>query len=259
MIALCLLGKAQDGDFTLGARSRGMAGIGTVHGDGMSLFNNIGGIGLMDKSVAAISYQNRYGIPAFRVVGLSYIHHSSFLNAGLSFFRFGDELYNQQKVGIGIGNKLGMVSLGASANVIQYRIEGLGSRQVFIMEFGGIVTVLPKLKLGAHIFNINLATLSDVESVPVIMKIGIGFEPNESLLLSGEIRKDPDQPTNLILGLEYQIIDGIYARTGFQSEPQIAAFGVGTILANFQFDYAYNIRNPLGGIHEITLNIFLSN
>ena len=248
--------SAQDGSYTLGARSAGMGGASLTIGDEYSLFNNVGALGRLDHHSAFASYQSRYGIPEFQVIGAGGIYHSPIGNAGIGFYRFGDELFSQQRLHLAFGNKLQMVSLGVGIDLIQYAVSSVGTRQVLAIQFGGVAEITPKLFFGAHIFNLNQADLN-VETddrVPTVMKGGISYRPTEELMLNAEVEKDLDFDEKIKVGIEYQIVSRVFMRTGISTDPKTASFGVGFHPKNLAFDYAFSNDNRLGNAHEVSFS-----
>ncbi len=250
----CLFVRSQDGKFNLGARSAGMAGASLTLSDGWSAFNNVGGLGALTEATVNVSYQNRYDVSALQVVGLAYTHPTEWINGGISFYRFGDDLYSQQKLTFSIGNSIQMVSLGGGISIVQYRLESIGVKQVTVFEFGGIAEIIPELVIGTHIFNISQTDLNETESVPIVMKIGISYRPVSSLMINTELVKDLDLSESLVFGLEYELIPLIRIRSGIDTRPRSASFGLGFYLKGFSLDYAYSMRDPLGSINELSLS-----
>ena len=255
LIVTCLY--AQNGDFRLGARSAGIGGASTTITDGWSIFNNVGAMGALDYSTGLLSYQNRYDVSAFQVVGGGYVHHTDLVNAGISFFRFGDNLFNQQKMTLAVSNTFDMVSLGLGASVVQYSIETLGNQQAIVLEFGGLAALTEQLTLGAHAYNITQARLSDEETLPTVLKAGLAYTPIDALLISAEVQKDLDFDAIMKIGLEYEIIEKVWVRTGFSTEPFKSAFGAGWQWKAFQIDYAFSDQTDLGAIHELSLTYLI--
>lgn len=247
--------NAQTGNFNLGARNAAMAGASLTFGDEYSLFNNIGGLGSVENHAAFVSYQNRYGVSQFQVVGAGAIYAAPFGNTGLGFYKFGDDLYSEQRAHIAFGNKFQMVSLGVGVDLLQYNISTIGTHRAFAIQFGGIAEINSQLRFGAHIFNLNQAEINNEtgEKAPTVMKAGISILPSNELILNVEVEKDLDFDEVVKAGIEYRIIDKVYVRTGISTEPFLGAFGVGFHPKNLKFDYAFSNDSRLGGIHEISV------
>ena len=248
-----LTSVGQDGDFRLGARNSGLGGASVTLEDGWSLYNNVAGLGSLDHSAALIGYQNRFNLSALQVVGAGYTHHTSLVNAGVSFYRFGDDLFSQQKITLAVANTIDRISLGAAVSMLQNSVEGLGNSNAFVVEFGAIARITKQLKFGAHAYNINQAEVVDGETLPTVLRGGITYTPISSLSVTVEVQKDLDFEEIFKAGIEYEIIKNVWVRTGISTEPFKAAFGAGILWKSFLVDYSFNDQTDLGDIHEISL------
>ena len=258
---LCFLSIAsticfsQDGKFNFGARSAGMGGTSTTISDEYSLFNNIGGLGQVDNHAVFAGYQSRYGIQEFQVIGGGVIYHHDIGNAGIGYYKFGDEVFSQQRIHLAIGNSLQMVSLGLGVDWIQYDIAEIGSKRTLAVQFGGIAEITQQVVFGAHIFNLNQAeVVSETgEKLPMVMKVGFSYRPSDELMLNLETEKDLDFDEVFKVGLEYQIIENVFVRAGTSTDPFLSTFGMGFHLKNLKFDYAFSNDFRLGNAHEFSL------
>ncbi len=257
LIVLCISLSAQDGDFNLGARNSALAGASATIEDSWSIYNNIAGMAGISSSTAMISYQNRFGVSEFQVVGGAYVQKTNSFNVGVSFYRFGDELFNQQQMKFAVANTIDWVSLGLALDVVQASIESLGTTRSLVLEFGGIATITDQLKFSGHAYNINQAKLNEQETIPTVIKAGVLYQPVKSVMLIGEIQKDLDFDEVVKIGLEYEIVQSVWLRTGISTNPFKAAFGAGTKWKQFGLDYAFNDQTDLGSIHEFSLQYFL--
>lgn len=247
---------AQDGKFNLGARSAGLGGASLTIRDEYGLFNNIAGISGISNPTAFAGFQDRYGVSEFQVIGGGALYPFSFGTTGIGFYKFGDENFSQQKIHLAVGNKIQMVSLGLGIDLVQYDIATIGTQQVIAIQFGGIAEITPQLLFGAHIFNLNQAELDNEtgDRVPTIMKGGLSYLPTDELMLNLEVEKDLDFDEVVKFGIEYEVIDRVFLRTGISTDPFINAFGVGFHPKSFKFDYAFSRDANLGNIHELSIS-----
>lgn len=252
---IAFFSNAQVGSFNLGGRSAGMAGASLTLGDEYSLFNNIGGLGRVEDHTAFAAYQNRYGVSQFQVVGAGAIYTSDIGNAGVGFYKFGDDIYSEQRVHLAVGNKIQMVSLSVGVDILQYNISTVGTSNALAIQFGGIAEVTPQIRFGAHIFNLNQAKFDSEtgERIPTVMKGGFSYRPSDELMLNLEVEKDLDFDEIFKAGIEYQIIEKVFVRTGISTQPFIGAFGVGFHPKNLKFDYGFSNDSKLGNIHELSV------
>lgn len=238
---------AQDGKYQMGASSAAIGGSSITVANAWSLFNNPGALGSLDETTAIAAYQNRYDVAGFHVVGGGFVHSMDFATAGIAYYKFGDELYNQQRATFAIGNKIQMVSLGGAVNIIQYHAETLETRRKVAIEFGGVAQIIPELAFGAHIFN-----FSNNDIVPTVMKAGLSYRPSSQLMINLETEKELGFGEVFKAGVQYQLIEALYFRTGISTQPFRSAFGFGILISDFFFDYAFTSDPNLGGIHELS-------
>ncbi|WP_421877769.1 hypothetical protein [Marinoscillum sp.] len=246
---------AQDGDYNLGASSSAMADASVATVNSWSLFNNPGASGSLKATSVMVSYQNRYNIEGFHVVGGGAIYHTRLLNFGVKYFKFGDDLFNQQLLGLVISNKLQMVSLGGGVSIIQTHAEGLKDDRKLVGEFGGLAEITDIISFGAHIFNFKHGA-----QYPTTMKAGMSIAPLENIALNWEVEKQLEAREIFKAGLQYGLMDFLVLRTGVNLQgtesgtTTNAAFGFGINTAGFLMDYSFTSA-PLGAVHEITLSI----
>lgn len=255
-ILLVLLAQtAQSQSNAFGARNTSIGGASVTLSDEYSLFNAIGAMGKLTSHGVFAGYRTRYGIAPFQEIGGGGVFHHHLGNAGISYHKFGDHLFSQQRIGIGIGNKIQMVSLGLGADIIQYHIESVGTTWACALKFGGVAEITPKFLFGAHIFNFNQATISSEteERLPTVIKAGTSYRPTEELMINIEVEKDLGFDEALKIGLEYEIIKRVVVRTGISTRPFTSAFGIGFHPKNLKFDYAFAHDALLGNSNELSL------
>jgi hypothetical protein len=233
----------------IGARAAGLSNAAVTLADVWALSNNVAAIGKLEQPQLGTYAENRFMIKGFNSVAFQAVYPTEKYGvAGLDLYRFGDQLYNEQRLGLGYAHRLGAVSLGVKADLLQVRIQGLGSRKAVAFSFGGHSEVVPDLVVGAHIYNVNQARLAEWqdERVPTVMKAGLSYRPIDKLMLNVETEKQLQLPADFKAGIEYRIIDKLALRTGFSSLAQAASFGVGFRARALEVDYAAGARSALG-------------
>jgi len=239
----------------MGARAHGVGYTSSCLQDEWSIFNNVGGLGRVEKTSAAFSYSSYPGLKAFNRMAFVITLPSKIGTAGVGVFKFGDDLYNEQILTAGFSNTFGIASLGVKVNYIQYTAEGFGRKGVTSFSFGGIARLAEQFSIGAHITNVLQPALTeDGEHLPTRITAGIGFTPSEKILITTELEKDLDYPFIWKTGVEYKIYKKISLRTGFNVRPDAGFFGLGFTPPNFQLDYAYSFHVDLGAQHQATVS-----
>lgn len=239
-----------------GARSKGFGNANSSLADEWAIFNNVGGISGVENGTVSFGYDHFIELEGFDQVASSVVQPFQFGTVGVSFYKFGDELYSEQIASAAFGNKIGFVRLGVKASYYQLRVDEFGTAGAMFFDLGGIVEMVPKFHFGAYISNFTLSKLnsSTQNSLPVIMKIGFSYTPVKHVMLNFDIFKDVDYSPILKAGIEYGISDKFYLRTGVNSSPFKGFFGAGIHLTRFKIDYAVNSYQYLGTSHQATVS-----
>jgi len=245
---------SQNGQYNFGARNTGIGNTSSTLTDGWSVFNNIGSLGMMEESSFVLGYQNRYNIHELQSLAGGVTFAQDWATIGIGIFRFGGDLFNEQKVKLAIGHQLDMISLGVGLNLIQYSTEGFETISKVALEFGGTFKLSRQITIAAHLYNFQKS-----EYVPTVMKAGFSYQPINSLMINIETEKDLDLKEIVRVGIEYQILSPLYLRTGLQTNPIRSSYGIGYILKSFNFDYAFVDNVDLSAIHEVSITYQLRN
>ncbi len=238
-----------------GARSQGMGNVRLHLFDSWAYFNNIGALDRLEESEISAGFDHRFGLQELSTVDLSLGWKSNFGTFGLGISRFGGKLFNQQLVGLGFSNTLGIVSLGGKIDWFQTQIEGFGSGSALIFSLGGVAELGPRFFLGANFTNLNRGRISqnNEQRLPTTVQMGISYLPNEAFRILAELEKDLEFDPVFKVGIEYQLQKWIILRTGISSTPARLSFGLGLRKNQFGFDYAYGQNSALGRTHHLSL------
>jgi hypothetical protein len=239
----------------VGPRALGLGGSNVVLNDAWSIFNNPAGLTDVEQTTTLFAYRTIFNFSPFNTVSAGAVFPTEVGNIGFGVFRFGDATFNSQMASLSFAKKTGIVRLGIKANYLQFNIEGFGRKGVFTSDIGVLADLTPQLTFGAQVYNFTQSRISDdtQEKVPTIISLGIAYTPAEDLTLIIEGEKDIALDPDLKLGLEYQIIEDIVARTGFSTLTNTHSFGGGLKLTRFTFDYGIRMDRRLGHTHNFGL------
>lgn len=237
-----------------GARSQSMGNLKVNLQDAWSVFNNIGALDRISSSHIVIGIDQRYGLKELSTFDLAMALKSEIGSFGLNLSRFGGKLFNQQMLGIGYSQKLGIASFGFKADWFQTQIQDFGTGNSFVISLGGIADLGPKIQMGANFSNLNRSKISKYseERLPTLISMGLSYFPTSSLQIHVEAEKDISFKPTIKVGLEYGIKDWIFLRTGINSEPSKINFGIGINPGKFHFDYGLGQNNALGSTHHVS-------
>jgi hypothetical protein len=234
----------------MGARSAGMGNSNAALKDESSLLNNVGAMAEIKNATCFSSYEVRPALPGANRMAFGIYLPTKVGVAGVGAFKFGDDLYSEQILTAGFSNKLGIASLGAKVNYIQYQTAGLETRNAISINFGGLAQITPHISVGAYIININQSKISENEQLPTKLVAGIGFKPDAYFFITTEVEKDLSYNATWRLGAEYSIHKKVFVRTGFNLNPSTAFAGLGTQSRRIKIDYALSFNHSLGTAHQ---------
>ena len=248
--------KAQSVSTIMGAHAGGMGNISSFPQTEWSIFNNVAGLSQSD-GYAGFSYELRPSLPSANRLTALATFPVSFGVLGGGVFRFGDGVYNEQLISIGFGSSIGITSLGVRASYIQYRAEGFGSQGAVGIDFGGITKLSKQIFIGAWIQNLNQPKLdfAGSEKAPVRLYLTVGFLPIEKFTIATELEKDILYPVVWKTGMEYIIHKKIYARAGFNLNPNSFSCGIGFKGWKLKVDYALQSFSRFNASHQATASI----
>jgi hypothetical protein len=236
----------------MGARAMGMGYASSCLQDEFALFNNPAGLAELRNTSFSFSSNVHPSFKPFNRMAatVAFPFRIGVVSAGA--FRFGDDLYNEQVFSTAFANKFGLASLGLKVNYIQYHAESFGTKGIFTVSFGGIAELTKKFFIGAHITNINTPRISEEESAPTRLTLGIGIKASEKTFVTTELEKDLTHKTIFRTGIEYQFHKKFVLRTGFNFNPESGFFGLGFRPKRFSIDYALAYKPAVGINHQAT-------
>ena len=170
-------------------------------------------------------------------------------NFGISAQYAGFSDFNENKIGLAYGRKLGdKVDIGAQFNYYGYKIPAYTNANTINFEAGIIMHVLPKVNIGVHTYNPVGGNLNktDGEKLAYVHKVGVGYDASDNLYISTEVLKEEDRPISVNGGVQYQFMKQFFARAGFISETGSAYGGAGIAWKTLRIDLATGYHPQLG-------------
>lgn len=244
----------------MGARQMAMGGASASLSDAWALFHNVAGLAQQKQSFA-FAYEASPQLPGANRMAASWQIPVRSFTTGIGFFRFGDALYNEQFISLGVAHRMGITSLGAKVNFSQYRADGFGVLSAMTLDIGGITQLTPELRVAAYITNVTQSSLNSGsgERLPMRMVVGVGFQFTKKIIATTEVEKDPDYPLTWRTGFEYDVYKNLFFRTGYQLQPNAFYFGIGGNRKRLRIDYALRYHFLLGASHQASATFLLSN
>ncbi len=238
---------AYDGN-AISARSQAMGGIGVVFRDANSVFSNQAGLAAIQFYEVSVGAERKFLMTDLQQFSLALIAPTKTGTFGFSAQQFGFADFNETKLGIGFGKRLGdKLDVGIQLNYLQQHIAEQPNQSAFTVEVGMISNLTKNLKIGFHAFNpMPYATNNFQKELPSIYTLGIGWQATKNVLLATEADENLNFQTNLKCGIEYKAVEQFILRCGVQSNPQAFSAGFGYHSKNFYFDFS-NVFHPILG------------
>src|SRR5882672_7911571 len=183
-IVITQLAEAQSSSTLMGARGAGLGYTSAALEDEWALFNNVAGLARVEQVSTAFAYELRPALTGANRTAASIAAPIKIGTLGVGIFRFGDDLYSEHMLSLGVGNQIGNTSLGVKINYIQYRAESFGVTTAVSADFGGITKITSQFSLAAYITNLTQSKLigSNGERLPTKLTVGLAFRPTEKIV-----------------------------------------------------------------------------
>ncbi len=248
--------RASSQSFPLSAKAAGMGHTAVTLQDAWSCFQNVGGLGAVKKSTFLFGYHNSFGMrDGLHTAGAGVVIPTSVGVGSVSVSKFGDHLFSRQTLSLGYGHQVDQFTMGIRMSQQQYSLEYAGTQSLFILDVGGVATLIPELVWGLQVRNITRTRLSDFsgEHVPTLIETGLSYRPVSSLMLNVEVAQEVNQTPSFKAGIAYCWQKKVTVRTGFNTQFLQHYMGMGWTHRILQIDYALSTHASLGHSHQLSL------
>ncbi len=250
IICLVFFKYAKADNFPTGACALGMANATVAVPSIWSAFHNQAGLDYLNNTTLATYFQNWFGIQELGVKSLAFALPTNTGTFGLDYTYFGFSEYNEMKIGLAYSKKFSeYIACGIQLDYFNFFQQAeYGNIGVAVAEIGIIAEPINNLKIGMHIFNpwITKITKIDDMKMPTIFRLGAAYNFANKVLLSAEIEKHLDRRETIKAGIEYNILQNIYLRTGISTYPIRNSFGIGYAVKRLAVDLGFYKHQVLG-------------
>ncbi len=191
------------------------------------------------------------------LTSVSFEKNLGFGTVGILVENFGFDAFREQKLAIAYARKLNeKLSIGGQFDYLNFSIEGYGNKSSFTFELGVYSIVNKYFHVSAHVFSPGKIGLTDNTDVTSIFRTGFKYIPSKKLQVFGELYKALDETLDFRSGIDYQLVDILYLRAGFNTEPSRFSFGFGCQITDRFFLEGGNAYHPqLGNTPGVSLKI----
>ena len=250
LILLNPLVTFSQGWLPMGARSNSMANSSVALVDPWAFHHNPGALANVEKLAVGVSYENRFLLKELQSQGLVYVQplKTGVISVGAQLYGFNN--YRTYRAGVGYSLKLSeKFSGGVQLNYQGLQLnENYGSKSTVTAEIGILASITEDWKIGMSVFNLGRAKLDDYEDdrFTTLMRLGTSYSFSDKVMATAELEKNVDYPLRIKAGIEYQVVNNVYVRGGFATEPIEVSFGLGYKFKVFQLDLGSAYHQQLG-------------
>ncbi len=236
----------------VGARSAAIGNASVCLVDVWATYHNQANLAYFKNITAGVYYENKFLVKEMSLQAATFVLPTKKAGVfGVSYSGFGYSLYRESKYNLSYAMNFGPnFSAGVGMNYLSARLgENYGTKGSFTVELGVRATLLKKLVVGFHAYNLTRAKMANYsnERIPTILRLGLQYNFSEKVFLSGEVEKDIDHKPMFKAGMEYRPAKLFYLRAGISTNPFISCFGVGfSISEKVNIDFASTVHPVLG-------------
>ncbi|MEM8586384.1 MAG: hypothetical protein AAGF87_19075 [Bacteroidota bacterium] len=209
-----------------GARGRALGGAGLTFQDAYAAWSNPAGLARLENTGIILSGEQRYGLSELQEVGLAAAIPLGGGGLGLTASSFGFEAYRDTRFALSYGRKLfDNFRIGGEVIGLNTSVENYDSRFNATFSLGFQIDIDRKLSVGTRVISPLRVEVATEETLPQLLGVGIGYRPNEQLLLLAEMEQEIDFLARFRFGLEYALIESFTFRAGVVTEATEISFG----------------------------------
>lgn len=180
------------------------------------------------------------------------------IGLGVSLFRMGDDIYQEQSALISGCTPLSdRVMIGLSAAMNSVRISGLPTGRATVFNAGAIGEITESITAGFAWNNFTRSSLSNYQDeLPTSLGIGALAQVDETTRLGVEAEQPRGFPMELRVGVSNQVLKQLTVRAGARFNPSEYTAGFSVKHRAASLHYALLWHGELGASHTIGFDLF---
>ena len=244
-----LLLIAQNGyNTTTGARGLAMGEASISYQNIDAAFSNQAGLAHLTSFAAVVTGERRFALNELSTLGAAAAYPTIAGTFAFHVQYYGFQDYNEQKVGIAYGRKLGeKFSAGAQISYLRTQIPFYGNSGLPVAELGIQAEITKNLLVSTHLVSPFGPEITEGENLPTVLRIGLSWQPSAKVSLTAQADKDIDFEARFRSGLEYTVSEIFQLRVGVATNPTQLGVGFGLTMKNgLALDVASGYNQILG-------------
>ncbi len=230
-----------------GAASAGMGHTQAVNRDVRALIGNPAGLGYERSLALYLSAERRFNNEALNYYSLAAALPLQVGGvAGAVVQYFGGPLYSERLLGLAYGRRLfDQLAVGAQFQYMQLSIPSFGQQGAVSLSLGLTSQLARDLFAGFYTANPWQTEWVKGDQLPSVFAFGLDYQPTDKVRLVTELQKFTNHAPNLKLGMQYQMVDQVCLRLGWNRNPAMITFGVG-----YQFNDRWSM-DAAASMHQL--------
>lgn len=245
------------------ARNLSMGNVSSCQADVFSSIQNIAKLSANEKAAVGLSVKNSFLIKELQRSSIAIKTPLFSGGFGIRYYRYGYRYYNENQFEIAYAHNLGdSFSMGLRFNWLLIKFgEKQRKEQSIYPSIGINYSVNEKLQIGFILSNLSLNKIGNYSpsSYSSYFLIGLAYLLNSRFRLHFESTLFLEKEPGVSMGLEYQIGERFFLRTGVNSIDSTISFGFGFKFQKWEADLASSFHNSLGLSPAISLRYAANN
>ncbi|MFQ5569957.1 MAG: hypothetical protein ACE5G0_09800 [Rhodothermales bacterium] len=251
LILLSPLGGRAQTSMEGGARASALGGANTALTHEVSAFANPAAWATLSGRAVSFSATEAFGLSELRLGAVEYAEPTRLGTFAGGARTFGFDQYRETHfhAGYARGFRLDTSRRFSAGLFLRYQrvsIPNYGHTATLGLGLGGLVDVLPSVRVGFTAANLMVSSLSGREKLARSFSIGLAYLPVEGLLVVADVLKEKAFPFSIRAGLEVQPVPAFFLRVGATTEPTRFTAGAGVRLGKLVADLAGEHHEVLG-------------
>ncbi len=245
----------------ISANYTGLGAYSLNHVDVFSFTANQAALAQLKNTTAAVYGERRFLLNELNNYTAAIGLPTSSGNFGLKTNYYGFTDYNETRLGLAYGRKLGTkMDIGVQFNYHGIKISGYGNASAISFELGTIFHLTDQLHAGVHINNPVGGKFgkNNQEKLSSVYTVGLGYDASEKFFISTEIQKEEDQPVNVNAGMQYKFLPQLLARVGMSTATSSGWIGIGLTWKSLRLDVTSSYHPQLGITPGLLILVSLS-
>lgn len=242
--------NASNDKFSAGAREAALANSAVTINDIWAVFHNQAALADMNNPAIGIYHERRFMVSqlSYQAISLALPVKGGVFAACYS--SFGYSLYRETNAGLAYAKKLARgFSAGIQIDYLHtYVAQEYGRSGTMTVEGGLLAEPFPNFLIGAHVFNPVRQSISkqDEEKLPTLFTMGCSYRFFNKVIIACETEKDLIHKAVFKSGVEFELTENFFLRTGISTQPVYYSFGLGYSFKKIMIDIALTRHQILG-------------